>query len=127
MRFAGVAVLCLAYATWAQAPVATPPEPPKTEASKIEQSLVLQNTGKPMVFPFQCTDDDMQWAGMSCTEEEPCPVYMELTAVESVGNRIVTLGNIPNVPAEGPADEVVSAYMAEENIEDSSATALEDV
>jgi hypothetical protein len=31
------------------------------------------------------------------------------------------------VRLEGPADEVVSAYMADENIEATSATALEDV
>jgi hypothetical protein len=31
------------------------------------------------------------------------------------------------VRGEGPANEVVSAYMAEENIEETSATALEDV
>lgn len=55
---------------------------------------ILQNTGKPMQVEFRCTDEDMQWAGMSCTEEEPCPVYLELAAVESVGNRIFLAGNI---------------------------------
>ena len=36
----------------------------------------------------------MEWAGMSCSDEEPCPVYLELAAVESVGNRIFLAGNI---------------------------------
>jgi hypothetical protein len=36
----------------------------------------------------------MDWAGMSCSEQEPCPVYLELAAVESVGNRIFLAGNI---------------------------------
>jgi hypothetical protein len=55
---------------------------------------VLENHGKPMRVPFECTDDDMQWAGMSCSEEEPCPVYLEVSAMEPVGNRLVVLANI---------------------------------
>ena len=47
-----------------------------------------------MVLPFQCTAEDIQWAGLSCTEEEPCPLYLELTAVEPAGDRILAAGNI---------------------------------
>ena len=47
-----------------------------------------------MAVPFTCTDEDMQWAGMSCTEEQPCPVYLELSAIGTVANRILLLGNI---------------------------------
>jgi len=65
----------------------------KAEAA-VKDAALLQNTGKPLAAPFTCTDDDMQWAGMSCSEEEPCPVYLELTAIEGVGNRIIVLGNI---------------------------------
>ena len=54
----------------------------------------LENTGKPMRVPFHCTGDDMQWAGLSCTQEEPCPVFLELTAVEAIGNKLFTIGNI---------------------------------
>jgi hypothetical protein len=36
----------------------------------------------------------MQWAGMSCSEEEPCPVYFELTAAEPIGDKIFVAGNI---------------------------------
>src|SRR5205085_1162453 len=54
----------------------------------------LTNTGAPLRVPFQCTNEDMEWAGMSCSTEEPCPVYLELAAVESVGNRIFLAGNI---------------------------------
>src|SRR5271165_1888238 len=71
----------------AQGPL-TPPQPPP--ASKTG----LVNSGAPIRIPFQCTNDDMEWAGMSCTEEEPCPVYVELAAVEPVGSRISLAGNI---------------------------------
>lgn len=47
-----------------------------------------------MQVEFHCTEDDTQWAGMSCSEDEPCPLYLELSAVEAVGNRIFAAGNI---------------------------------
>ena len=47
-----------------------------------------------MVLQFQCTDDDIQWAGMSCSEEEPCPLYLEVTGIETVGNRVILPANI---------------------------------
>ena len=80
------AVICgLAVRMAAQAPGAAG-EPPAAQ--------VMQNTGAPMQVAFRCTNDDIQWAGLSCSEEEPCPVYLELAAVESVGNKIFAAGNI---------------------------------
>lgn len=55
---------------------------------------VLENTGRPLLLPFQCTPDDMQAAGMTCSQEEPCPVYLEIASVAGVANRIVLAGNI---------------------------------
>ncbi len=55
---------------------------------------VLQNNGKPILVPFQCTEEDIRTAGLSCTEQDPCPVYLELAAVESTGIRIFAAGNI---------------------------------
>jgi len=97
MKLVVAAALLSSWAMWAQEPVAAPgsaapkPEPAKTEPG---QPPLLENNGKPMRVPFQCTDDDMQWAGMSCSEEEPCPVYLEVSAMEPVGNRLVVLANI---------------------------------
>jgi hypothetical protein len=76
MRFPPEAVLLTvlaAAAAWAQEqPPANPAPPP-----------MLENSGKPMLLPFHCTEDDIQWAGLSCSEDEPCPVYLELAAIES--------------------------------------------
>jgi photosystem II stability/assembly factor-like uncharacterized protein len=55
---------------------------------------ILENTGKPVVVPFECSIEDIQAAGLSCTEEDPCAIFLELTAVESQGNRILAAGNI---------------------------------
>src|ERR1035438_9463741 len=54
----------------------------------------LLNTGAPLVLPFRCTMQDIQSGGLSCSEEEPCPVYLELAAVASSGIRIFAAGNI---------------------------------
>jgi hypothetical protein len=55
---------------------------------------ILENTGKPIVVPLQCTDEDVQWAGLTCTLAEPCLAYLEISAVEGVGERIFVAGNI---------------------------------
>ena len=84
-----VSLLLACGALWAQdaPPAAGAPVVPATPA-------VLANTGKPMVAPFRCTEEDIRSAGLTCTEEDPCPVYLELTAVESTGIRIFAAGNI---------------------------------
>ena len=69
----------------------TPPPPP---APAQDLPPLLENTGKPVVVPFQCSAEDIQAAGLSCSEDDPCPIFLELTAVESLGNRIFAAGNI---------------------------------
>jgi hypothetical protein len=59
-----------------------------------QPAAALENSGKPIVLPFQCTADDIHWAGMACSEDEPCPVYLELTATDSSGVRVFAAGNI---------------------------------
>lgn len=55
---------------------------------------LLENQGRPMSVPFECTDDDIAWAGLSCSEQDPCPVYLELAAIEPVGNKLFAAGNL---------------------------------
>jgi hypothetical protein len=59
-----------------------------------QESPILENTGKPIQIPFQCTEQDMQWAGLSCTDREPCPVYFELATAEPLGDKIFAAGNL---------------------------------
>ena len=54
----------------------------------------IENTGKPMRVPFECTEADTQAAGLNCSEEEPCPVFLELSNVEAAGNKIFLAGNL---------------------------------
>jgi hypothetical protein len=56
--------------------------------------VTLTNTGEPMRVAYQCTDDDMQFAGMFCSETEPCAIYLELTAVTVNARKILISGNL---------------------------------
>jgi hypothetical protein len=87
MRLA--AALLLVCVMEAQAPAPNP-------GAGTETPSLLHNDGKPMLIPFACTEEDMQWAGMTCSEEQPCPVYVELSALATLGNRLIVVGNIHN-------------------------------
>lgn len=65
------------------------PPPPKPA-----ETPVLKNEGKPMRVPFDCTQEDVESAGLACSADEPCPVYLEISAFESVGNRLFASGNL---------------------------------
>src|ERR1035438_9812357 len=93
LRFACFIFAMAGFCAWAQdqppvpaasQPVATPP-------------VVLENAGKPMVLPFACTPDDVQWAGLSCPEDSPCPIFLDLTAATSAGDKFFAAGNIHSV------------------------------
>lgn len=59
-----------------------------------QNSSLLSNNGEPMRVSYPCTEDDLQWAGMSCTDDEPCPIYLELSSVVPDGGKIVVAGNL---------------------------------
>src|SRR6476646_3345259 len=85
-------LLIVAGALWAQdSPPAAPP--PQTPAAPVAPPALI-NAGKPILVPFQCTDEDIRSAGLTCSDQDPCPVYLELAAVESTGIRIFAAGNI---------------------------------
>src|SRR5713226_1400533 len=63
-------------------------------AQSVVEPTAIENTGKPMAPKFQCTEDDIQSLGLGCTEEEPCPIYLELSAFEPVGNQLFAAGNL---------------------------------
>ncbi len=67
-----------------------------TLAAQVEKPAepILQNTGKPMIVDYACTEEDVRLSGLSCSLDDPCPVFVELASVEAVGNRIFLVGNI---------------------------------
>jgi photosystem II stability/assembly factor-like uncharacterized protein len=91
-----------------------PPQTTVPPSPAAPVPLTLQNDGKPITLPFQCTGDDIRWAGMACSEDEPCPIYLELSAVEGVGNHIFAAGNIHS--------DTVTLYSVVLSSEDSGQT-----
>src|ERR1700691_5032351 len=75
-------------------PQDTPPQTAVPPAPAAPAPPKFQNEGKPITLPFQCTAEDIRWAARGCSEEEPCPIYLELSAAEGVGDHIFTAGNI---------------------------------
>jgi photosystem II stability/assembly factor-like uncharacterized protein len=63
-------------------------------ASLLGAQTPLENNGKPMRVLYECTAADTQAAGLGCSEEDPCPVYLELANVEAVGSKLFVTGNI---------------------------------
>jgi hypothetical protein len=54
----------------------------------------LENHGAPMLVPYTCTGEDVDEAGLRCSDRQPCPVYLELNAAESLLSRIFLVGNL---------------------------------
>jgi photosystem II stability/assembly factor-like uncharacterized protein len=63
-------------------------------ALSLNAQTPLENSGKPMRVLYECTAADTQAAGLGCSEEDPCPVYLELSNVEAVGGKIFATGNL---------------------------------
>ncbi|HUS04962.1 MAG TPA: hypothetical protein VMZ52_01600 [Bryobacteraceae bacterium] len=75
MRLAGFLVAGLTFAQ-------TPPKP------------ALEFLGKPLQIESQCKPEDIRAAGLTCSPEEPCPVFLELTSVEPLGTKLFLAGNL---------------------------------
>jgi hypothetical protein len=54
---------------------------------------VLENTGKPIRLEAACADEEIREYGLVCSEDEPCPVYLEASSVDAAESRIVITGN----------------------------------
>jgi hypothetical protein len=59
-----------------------------------QDRTALINSGAPMRVEFRCSEAEMEAAGLICTDTEPCPAYLELSAVAPVGAAVFLAGNI---------------------------------
>jgi hypothetical protein len=59
-----------------------------------QESAVLTNHGEPIHLAYGCAEDDLQFAGLSCTDDEACAIYLELSSVFSDRRRILVAGNL---------------------------------
>ena len=65
-----------------------------TPNASAQETPVLTSNGEAMRVGYSCAEEDLQWAGMSCTEDEPCAIYLELSSVTPDGRKIVVAGNM---------------------------------
>lgn len=63
------------------------------DAPRTSPALLI-NSGKPLRVLFECTEEEVRTSGLACNSDEPCPLYLELSGVETAGNRIFLAGNI---------------------------------
>src|SRR5437899_11075913 len=59
--------------------------PPKT---------ILENTGKPMKVTADCKAEEVLVLGLTCSQEDPCPLFLELSDVELVNDRLFVSANL---------------------------------
>jgi photosystem II stability/assembly factor-like uncharacterized protein len=48
----------------------------------------------PSRIECKCTNEDIQELDLECSAEQPCPVYLEFAALETVANRVFLTGNL---------------------------------
>jgi hypothetical protein len=53
----------------------------------------------PVRVPVTCTFEQVQKLDLSCSVDDPCPLFLELADVETVGDRLVLAGNV-HTPSE---------------------------
>ncbi len=77
--------------TWLVVPVACTLCGQETAPSS---ATVLRYTGAPLSVPAACGQDDLRALRLSCPADRPCPVYLELDAIESAGSGLFIAGNL---------------------------------
>lgn len=68
-----------------------PPQPPPRPV------MVYQR--RPLKIPVACRAEDFERAGIECSEEDPCKVFLELTGIEAVGPKVLLVGNLHTASA----------------------------
>lgn len=77
-------------------PSQMPDEPKPAPKPEETKPAALRFEGKPLVLPFACTEDDISGFGMTCTADDPCPVYLELSGLQPLGAKVFLAGNLHN-------------------------------
>jgi hypothetical protein len=48
----------------------------------------------PLKFEYTCSPEDVDAFGLTCSDQEPCPVFLELASVDTSGPRVFMSGNL---------------------------------
>jgi hypothetical protein len=55
---------------------------------------LLEYKGRPLHVAVECQAEQVMTLGLTCSENDPCPVYLELTGSEAVGAKLFLSGNL---------------------------------
>ncbi len=69
-----------------------PPEEKKEEEKEKAPELAYQ--GEPLKLPLECRAEAFLRAGLVCSEQAPCDMFLELVDMTHIQNRILLFGNI---------------------------------
>lgn len=58
-----------------------------------QEPLQLRYRGDPLQAPFTCTREDFAEYGLRCSVERPCPIYLEVTSVAAVDEKVFVAGS----------------------------------
>jgi hypothetical protein len=72
------------------------PQPPPEEKKEEEEEKAtkLAFEGEPLKLPLECRAEAFLRAGLVCSEEAPCDMFLELVDITSIQDRVVVIGNI---------------------------------
>ncbi|HVW10459.1 MAG TPA: hypothetical protein VHC90_17850 [Bryobacteraceae bacterium] len=65
---------------------------------------------EPVKVPFSCSEADLAGAGMTCADDNPCPVYLELSSVSADGRKLIVTGDL-----HGPSATIASVLLQSED------------
>jgi hypothetical protein len=66
----------------------------RTYSIFLTAALSTAAWGEPVKVPFTCTPPDLIAAGLTCSDDDPCPVYLELSSVSTQGKILSLAGNL---------------------------------
>jgi hypothetical protein len=84
--------LCFILCAVAQDIPVLPAKPVDLTTPPAPAALVY--AGKAVAVPFTCDNALLESLEVECSPRRPCPVYLELSSMESIGTRILLTGNL---------------------------------
>lgn len=57
-------------------------------------AATLEYTGTPLRVAVECSQEDLNALRLTCPAARPCPVYLDLSKVESTGGKLFITGNL---------------------------------
>jgi photosystem II stability/assembly factor-like uncharacterized protein len=67
--------------------------------SVLMPTIVPLSAQQPIHVAYACPEEDLQFAGLSCTDDEACTIYLELSAVVAEGKKIAAAGDLHSASA----------------------------